>query len=280
MKMKFGFIGAGKVGCSLGKYLVDHNREVAGYYDTEERFAAEAAEFTDSSAYTDVERLTADCDVLFLTVPDSLISSVWEQIKKLPVEGKFLCHCSGSLSVEDTFAGIRDRGAFGYSIHPLFAVSDRFHSYKELDSASITIEGDSEHLNEVAAFFAGLGNEVRTIRGEDKTRYHLAAVFASNLVCGLIDESLSLMEECGFTEKAARKALAPLILGNVNHIVKDGVAESLTGPVERGDRKTLARHLSVIEGEDAQIYRLLSRRLARIASVKHPDRDYSEIKEL
>lgn len=30
--MKFGFIGAGKVGFSLGKYFADHDLDVVGYY--------------------------------------------------------------------------------------------------------------------------------------------------------------------------------------------------------------------------------------------------------
>ena len=29
--MQIGFIGAGKVGCSIGKYLKEHGRPVAGY---------------------------------------------------------------------------------------------------------------------------------------------------------------------------------------------------------------------------------------------------------
>ena len=278
--MKFGFIGAGKVGCSLGKYLVDHNREVAGYYDTEERFAAEAAEFTNSSAYTDVERLTADCDVLFLTVPDSLISSVWEQIKKLPVEGKFLCHCSGSLSVEDTFAGIRDRGAFGYSIHPLFAVSDKFHSWKELTHAYFTIEGDSEHLEEISDLFRSLGNQVRHIKAEDKVKYHCAAAICSNQVIALIQQGLSIMCECGFDEDSALKALAPIITGNVAHIVKDGTTASLTGPVERCDTGTVKKHLACLTGKDKVLYKLLSEKLVELGKRKNPERDYEELTAL
>ena len=30
--MQIGMIGAGKVGCSIGKYLVEHDVPVAGYY--------------------------------------------------------------------------------------------------------------------------------------------------------------------------------------------------------------------------------------------------------
>ena len=32
--MKIGFIGAGRVGCSIGKYLKESGLHIAGYYDT------------------------------------------------------------------------------------------------------------------------------------------------------------------------------------------------------------------------------------------------------
>ena len=41
--MQIGIIGAGRVGCSMGKYLVEHGADVLGYYDTNDRAAEEAA---------------------------------------------------------------------------------------------------------------------------------------------------------------------------------------------------------------------------------------------
>ena len=44
--MKTGIIGAGRVGCSIGKYLTDNGKKVIGYYSRTYENAAEAAEFT------------------------------------------------------------------------------------------------------------------------------------------------------------------------------------------------------------------------------------------
>ena len=46
--MKIGFIGAGRVGFTLGKYFCEHGVEVAGYYSRNIQSAQEAAEFTNS----------------------------------------------------------------------------------------------------------------------------------------------------------------------------------------------------------------------------------------
>src|SRR5699024_451196 len=130
-------------------YFVLHGLSLSGFFDADKKAASTAADFAGTDFEEKLEDLVRKSDALFLTVPDGLITTVWNQIRELPIEGKYICHCSGALSAEDAFPGIADRGAFGYSIHPLFAVSDRFHSYKELSDAYFTIEGDKRHLEEV-----------------------------------------------------------------------------------------------------------------------------------
>ena len=118
--MRTGIIGAGKVGCSLGKYFRLNNLEVTGYYDVNENLAKEAADFTATAFIKDLDTIVKESDTLFLTVPDDLITIIWNQIKDMSLEGKFICHCSGALSSGDAFPGIDKCGAFGYSVHPLF----------------------------------------------------------------------------------------------------------------------------------------------------------------
>ena len=278
--MHTGIIGAGKVGCSLGKYFVLHGLSLSGFFDADKKAASTAADFAGTDFEEKLEDLVRKSDALFLTVPDGRITSVWDQVKELPIEGKFICHCSGALSAKDAFPGIADRGAFGYSIHPLFAVSDRFHSYKELSNAYFTIEGDRRHLEDVKDFFVSFGNPVRLIGAEDKVKYHCAAAICSNQVIALIEESLMLLGECGFDEDSALAALRPLIAGNVNKVLENGCVNSLTGPVERGDAQTVRKHLSCLSDSDRKLYALLSGKLLTVAARKNPGRDYGELKAL
>ena len=61
--MKIGFIGAGKVGFTLGKYFRMHGVEVTGYYSRSIQSAKEAADFTRAQAFTNAEiQFTADAD--------------------------------------------------------------------------------------------------------------------------------------------------------------------------------------------------------------------------
>ncbi len=280
MQMKTGFIGAGKVGVSLGKYFVMHGLKVTGYYDSEVTAAKDAAEFTKTKQYEQLLSIVEESDVLFLTVPDGRISQVWEQIKSMLIEGRLICHCSGALSAQGAFSGIKQTGAFGCSIHPMFAVSDKYQSHKELTNAYFTMEGEKESIAKAKMLFAVLKNPLKVIDGSQKTKYHCAAAICSNQVLALIWQSISLLMECGFAEKEARELLAPILRGNVSHAAENGVVKSLTGPVERADEKTVEKHISCLSDKDKLLYVLLSKKLVEIAKVKHEDRTYEALEHL
>ena len=128
-------------------------------------------------------------------------------------------------------------------------------------------------------FFENLGNPVRLIRAEQKVLYHSAAVFASNLVTGLFETGVNLLMACGFDRESGEAALKPLFLHNSQSVASVGAKDALTGPVERGDLKTIQKHLNVLPEEEREIYVRLSEVLTDIAKRKHPERDYDELSQ-
>ena len=271
--IKFGFIGAGKVGFSLGKYLKENSIDISGYYSKSQHSSKEAAIFTNTRQYNNLEDLIKNSDAIFITTPDNQIADVWNEVKKLPIKEKLICHCSGSISSE-VFSNINNHGAYGYSIHPMFAISDKYNSYKDLSQAFITIEGNEKHIEYLKMLFSHLGNDVAIINKENKILYHAASVTVSNLVLGLINNGVNYLEECGFTKEMAIKALYPLIENNLRNIKERGAVKSLTGPIERGDLSTVINHLNVIREEDKELYRLLSKNILKIAKVNKNLEEY------
>lgn len=277
--INIGFIGAGKVGFSLGKYFSENNLNVIGYYSKNFLSAKEAAIFTGSSFFETIEDLVKECDTIFITTPDGVIREIWNSMSKLSIENKIICHCSGSLSSE-VFSNIDSHNAFGYSIHPMFAISDKYNSHKNLKEAFITIEGDSKHIDYINNMFHNLGNKTKIILEKDKAKYHAASVVVSNHVIALVEEGVKLLGEYEFNESEAIEALYPLIINNISNILSKGLVKSLTGPVERNDSETVERHLKCLNSEDRELYRLLSGRLLRIAKVKNKDKCYEKIENM
>lgn len=277
--IRIGFIGAGKVGFSLGKYFKDNNLKVIGYYSKNLDSAKRAAEFTDSKYYYDMENLVKECDTIFITTPDGTINEIWSSVKELSIKGKIICHCSGSLSSR-VFSNIEYYNSYGYSIHPMFAFSDPYNSYKDLDKAFFTIEGPLEKMDLMKDLIIGLGNKIKVISADNKTKYHAASVIASNHVIALVQSAIEKLKECGFREDDALGALYPLIFNNINNIGDNGIVNSLTGPIERADGQTIKNHLECLNEEDEELYKLLSRKLIRIAKKKNKDRNYRQIEDM
>lgn len=277
--MKIGFIGAGKVGFSLGKYLSINNLEITGYYSKNINSAKEAAVFTNSNYFSNLEDIINQSDIIFITTQDSFIKDVWDNIKNFTLKDKIICHCSGSLS-SNIFSNIAGHDAYGYSVHPMFAFSDKYNSYKNLNKAFISIEGSKENINLIKDIFETLGNRVKIISKDTKYAYHCASVFASNHVVALINVATALLKNCGFTENEAIEALYPLILNNIQNINEQGIVNSLTGPVERSDINTVKGHISSLSGIDKDLYLLLSEKLIEIAKVKNTNIDYSNLEKM
>lgn len=277
--MKIGFIGAGKVGFTFGRHFHDHGYDVTGYYSRNPESAKEAATFTDTAFYETLDEIVSASDALFLTVSDSAIGDVWDQLKQLELTDKIICHTSGALS-SDIFSGIAEKGAFGYSIHPLFAVHSRLDSYKEISQAFITMEGHEKYLDDFRRMFEKMEHKVAVIDKSNKTKYHAAAVFSSNLVVGLFAHAQEMLTDCGFSEQAAAYALGPIFRNNCENILRTSVAGALTGPVERNDISTLEKHLSILDPHEKDIYLSLSEEALKVAKCKNPERDYGALETL
>lgn len=274
--MRIGFIGAGRVGCTLGKYFREHGIQVSGYYSRTKESAQFASEFTKTSCFHTLEEIVSSSDTLFITANDSAVEQIWEHLKELPVQGKIICHCSGVLS-SSVFSGIDQIKAFGYSIHPIYAINSKTTSYKEIGKAHFTIEGSPERLSEVKALLEQCSNPVTIISPQDKSKYHAACVISSNLVIALANIGARLLKECGFSDEEAKKALMPLFYDNCKAVVEKGTVEALTGPVSRGDIQTLQKHLNVLSKEDRLWYLLLSKELTALAGAKNPELDLEEM---
>ena len=278
--VRIGFIGAGKVGFSMGKFFTQAGLTVSGYYSRSIESASEAAAFTGSACFQTIADVVAASDALFITVPDGAIADVYRQVRAFDLVGKQICHCSGSLSAAEVFPDLAEAQATGYSLHPLFPVSSKTESYKELPGAFFCIEGDAEHLDEWKRRLEALGPDVQVIPGDAKKRYHAACVISSNLVCALVQQSLDMLVACGFNEESALAAITPLIRANMDHIIEHGPIEALTGPIERNDTATVAAHLRCFESAtELELYRAVSRKLVDVAQRRHPDADYQHMLE-
>ena len=109
------FVGAGKVGCSLARYLADGEEVgLAGFFSRSAERAREAAAFAGGAAFGS---------------PDAAIESVAGKLAQLDLRGRVVAHCSGATG-SSALEACREAGASVASCHPLYSVSSRFESWQ------------------------------------------------------------------------------------------------------------------------------------------------------
>lgn len=267
--MRIGFIGAGRVGYSLSKYLNDSFKNVKGIYSKNIENAIDCANFSVSEYYKDLKTLVFDCDTLFLTVNDDALISVVEELKKLNIKDKILIHTSGCQS-SSIFDSLKDKNRC-MSLHPIYAFSSKYKSYEGIKDIYFTHEGDD--ALEIEALFP---KRIISINADDKIKYHAACVMISNLICGITYEAEKIFKEIGFQ---SIEPFIPLLEDNIKNISKYGPVKALTGPVVRNDSKTVLKHIEALNGRDLEIYKQISRVLVEMSLINHHD-DYSIMKNI
>lgn len=269
--LRVSVIGPGRVGCSMARYLGTCSRvEVVGFYGRTPARTREACGFAGGIAFATAQDAVRPADLVLVTTPDAALADVWDGLVgatragRLELAGKVIAHCSGA-TPSSVFAGAGELGALVASAHPLYAVSSRFDCWRELGRCWFALEGDDAACRVIGGLLQQLGNHVARTDTSQKQRYHAAAVMASNLVVALYDMAAGELGACGFGRNDAQRALAPLFLGNAEHIARAGTRAALTGPAARGDVATIEGHLSCLDGDTRETYRLLTRRALQIA---------------
>lgn len=300
-----GFIGAGKVGSSLSRFFYEYyvhkginllslssiySKHVTSANKTIsllKKISCNQATACIPKVANSIAELVKNSDIIFVTVPDSVISFVDAELSLLGKEAlkdKILVHCSGVLSASSAFKK-SSKLTDTVSLHPMLAFNSKETSIDSIQKAFFTLEGSNTGIQKIKIILNETGLHHTELSADDsqddlKAKYHLASVLVSNCVVGLFSMGQELLCQCGFSKDDALKALTPLFINNADNIITQGVTHALTGPVLRNDAITVKKHINCLNDHDRELYRLLSQKLYEISKNKNPQKDYNEIKNL
>jgi predicted short-subunit dehydrogenase-like oxidoreductase (DUF2520 family) len=207
---------------------------------------------------------------ILMAVPDAAISEVSDRIATAGMGGGIALHTCGTLGPE-ALSRLRKKGVSCGTLHPLQTVVDAQQGARSLRGCAFAIDGDNRAIDWATQIVTHLQGEVLRIPQESRPLYHAAAVMASNYVVGLMDAAQQLMKMAGVDEKTALRALAPLLRSTVDNVIRNGAANSLTGPIERGDSSTVAAHRRALAAAPEQIqdlYRAAGLQVLEIACTR------------
>jgi predicted short-subunit dehydrogenase-like oxidoreductase (DUF2520 family) len=243
-RMRIGFIGAGVVGTALARGLSRAGYAVVAVasrrFESAQRLAAA---IPDCVAYPETGAVAGSADLVFITTRDDAIEKVARSVPW--VSGQMVVHTSGAASVS-ALAASKEAGALVGSFHPLQTFADADQALASLPGTTFVLEGEGQVLERLMKMAEDLGGRYLTIRSEDKTLYHAAAVITSNYTVTLMNMAVEMWRAFGVEPSVALQALLPLLRGTVRNIEVVGLPRCLTGPVARGDVTTVQAHLETL----------------------------------
>jgi predicted short-subunit dehydrogenase-like oxidoreductase (DUF2520 family) len=210
--------------------------------------------------------------LVLVATPDRAIREVAAALARggdRPWRGTVVLHHAGSEGPA-LLQPLSRRGAAVGVLHPLQALGGSGAAV--LPGSGARIEGDARAVATARRLARDVGlvplSLRRRMRRADRAAYHAAASLVSNDLVSLLDLAAEVMVKSGVDRPSALAGLVSLASGTLRNLDEGGLESAITGPVSRGDAGTAAtqaRCLARHDREGAEIHRLLSRRLLRLA---------------
>ncbi|HEY3176058.1 MAG TPA: DUF2520 domain-containing protein [Candidatus Polarisedimenticolia bacterium] len=275
-------IGPGRAGLALARLLARRGFPLTGIVARTRASARRASRLSGRGAGTlDLAGAVAPARVILLCVPDSEIPAAAGALGSLPspgVRSKTILHTSGAFSCA-VLEPARRAGAAVGSLHPLVSFPEPGAAPPDLRGVAFGVDGDPRALRVARALARRLGGVPIAIPAQARGAWHLAASLTAPGLVALLDAGIDLARRrTGIPERRAREAFLALAASVLRNLARVGPRRAMTGPVVRGDERTVARHLQELAGEDPaleSLYRLLSLRalaIARAGGRLDPDR--------
>lgn len=185
-------------------------------------------------------------DVYIIAVSDDAISNLSSQ---LPFENRLVIHTSGSVGIYELDKK-NERGVF----YPLQTFSkDAEVDFKQVPICIEVIK--KTNLKTLKSLSEALGSESHKVNTEQRKALHLAAVFVNNFTNQLYRIAHEITESKG----VEFNILKPLILETAKKVQDLSPYMAQTGPAKRNDKKTIRKHLKLLENQHHKdIYELLT----------------------
>lgn len=266
----FSLCGAGKVGIALSFQLfrIGYQPRLVWNRSPEKLIkAVQLVPFNKST--TTIKDIHNPGNWLIIAVSESAITRVARDLAALDVDwsGVKVFHTSGFYAA-DVLHPLRARGAKTGALHPVISVPSAVQGKISLALATYTCQGYlAPELLKLVARIGGKGFRVSV---EQKKVIHVAAVLLNNYLMATIAGLRELGEQVELESVTNHQILDPIIQQTLRKAWTQNIDETITGPIARGDRKTVAGHLEALADFPGlqNIYRTLARNLCQRLAAK------------
>jgi predicted short-subunit dehydrogenase-like oxidoreductase (DUF2520 family) len=281
--------GAGRVGLAILKLACDRGMTLTGAWNPREVRAERRSLVPEIPIEVTAQPPAVAADLWLIAVPDDAIADVAERLASAPgPRPTAVAHCAGALPAA-LLEPLAAQGVACGSFHPAMTFRGAPGDAEALAGAVVAIEGEPRAVELLGRLADRLGVGRVAVAAGSKARYHTALVLASNGRMALDAAAVRLLKEAGLDEAEALALLRPLTARTEENLRVTTPAGALTGPVARGDARTVRSQLDALADRPRllALYRALGtflldlvpagvrgdghREVARLLGEDHPD---------
>ncbi len=266
------FVGAGALASGLAKVLRAQGfiigEIVTRSLPLSRRKGRALARSVEAAAST-LGNAKLSCDLLWLAVPDSAVEDVSRTLAACAQLPPIILHASGALSSQ-AISALAERGVHTGSAHPMmtFVAGEP----PSLQGAWFAMEGSPAALRASRAIARKLGAKSFTIEPGAKALYHAFGAMLSPMLAAELAAAERVGLRAGIRAQDVRRIMEPIVLRTARNVLRNGAGRSFSGPLARGDVRTVASHLeSLGDAPESLVYRALMEYATGALPVKRSD---------
>ena len=269
-------VGAGKMGKTI---LRSFPSSIAGIVTTQSVISLVKDGFSSLRRYSAIKEVSPEeLTLLWLAVPDDQIEIVVEKAAELRGEwsGTLVIHSSGATSIE-ALSGLQALGAEVAAVHPNLMLTG---AAPFPQSAVWGVTSSSNAYTRILQLLQGFNPVLIEVDDQKRSLYHAGATVAANYSMTLFSLGIELYKRAGIPDDLAVRIVHEFIVSSVERVATVGIKKGLTGPVQRGDEKTLREHIEAIGAElpnERQFFEELIKATIRALDKEHHLRINPEI---
>src|ERR1700712_3359219 len=241
---RIGVVGAGRVGAVLSAALRSAGHDVVAAAGDSAATLHRIETLLPGVRHAKPTDVARACDLLLLTVPDDMLENVVTQLVGAGAirEGQVVCHTSGRHGLA-VLAAATEIGARPIAMHPAMTFTGTAIDLDRLSGCVFGMTaGDAERAY-AEGLVADLGGIPLWVPESKRTLYHAGLAHGANHLVALVSQAMELLTASGAEDPAA--VLRPLLNAALDNALASGDA-ALTGPIVRGDVRTVQAHLNDI----------------------------------
>lgn len=254
-RLGVGVVGAGRVGAVLGSALRATGHAVVGASGISAQSTERIATLLPGVPHLEVQAVVERAELVLLTVPDDALAELVGGLARLGAwqPGQIVVHTAGAHGTA-VLEPARALGAIPLALHPAMTFTGTSLDLGRLVGCTFAVTAPAPVLPIGQALVVEIGGEPVAVAEEARPLYHAALAHGANHLVVLVTQAAQALAGAGVAEP--HRVLGPLLTAALDGAVRAsasigedpaGTAASgvavLTGPVVRGDARTVAAHL-------------------------------------